>query len=76
MISDIGMPGTDGYELIRLVRQLPAAEGGDVPALALTAFARSQDRTRALIAGYQGHVAKPFETHELLATVASLVRRH
>jgi DNA-binding response OmpR family regulator len=54
---------------------LPVAEGGQVPAVALTAFARSQDRTRALIAGYQAQVAKPFEAQELLATVASLVRR-
>jgi PAS domain S-box-containing protein len=75
LISDIGMPGTDGYALIRTVRRLPVAEGGQVPAVALTAFARSQDRTRALIAGYQAQVAKPFEAQELLATVASLVRR-
>ncbi len=75
LISDIGMPGTDGYALIRQVRRLPVAEGGQVPAMALTAFARSQDRTSALIAGYQAHIAKPFEAQELLATVASLVRR-
>jgi PAS domain S-box-containing protein len=75
MISDIGMPGTDGYELIRQIRRLPAERGGHVPALAMTAFARSQDRTMAMMAGYQAHVAKPFDVHELLATIASLVRR-
>ena len=75
LVSDIGMPGTDGYAFIRQVRQLPRAEGGDVPALAITALARSQDRTRAMLAGYHAHLAKPFEAPELLATVASLSRR-
>jgi PAS domain S-box-containing protein len=75
LVSDIGMPGADGYQLIARVRELPADAGGQVPALALTAFARSQDRTRALMAGYQAHVAKPFEAQEFLANVGSLVRR-
>ena len=72
IVSDIGMPEEDGYDLIRKVRALPAAEGGRTPAAALTAFARAEDRTRALRAGYQTHVAKPVEPTELTAVVASL----
>ena len=72
MISDIGMPGKDGYQFIREVRNLPAIHGGKTPAIALTAFAGSGDRTRALIAGYQMHLSKPVETHELIATIGSL----
>jgi PAS domain S-box-containing protein len=75
LISDIGMPETDGYELIRRVRQRGPERGGDVPAVALTAYARSEDRTRAMLAGFHGHVAKPVEPAELVATVASLARR-
>jgi len=75
LISDIGMPDTDGYQFIQEVRELASAEGGSVPAIALTAFARSEDRTRAMMAGYNMHVAKPIEAHELLATVASLAGR-
>jgi PAS domain S-box-containing protein len=71
IVSDIGLPGMDGYEFIERVRSLNAAEGGAVPAIALTAFARAEDRTRALLAGYQAHVAKPVEPAELLAHVAS-----
>ena len=72
IVSDIGMPGEDGYEFIRRVRALPPHEGGRTPAAALTAFARAEDRTRALRAGYQTHVAKPVEPTELTAVVASL----
>jgi CheY-like chemotaxis protein len=75
IVSDIGMPGVDGYEFIRRVRSRGPAKGGDVPAAALTAFARTEDRTRALMAGYQTHVAKPVEPAELIAAVASLVGR-
>jgi CheY-like chemotaxis protein len=75
LLSDIGMPDMDGYELIRAVRSLPTQEGGRTPAIALTAFARSEDRTRAMRAGYQVHIAKPIEPYELLATVASLIDR-
>ena len=75
LISDIGMPGEDGYDFIRRVRELPADQGGRTPAAALTAFARSEDRTRALRAGYQTHVAKPVEPTELSAVVASLAMR-
>jgi CheY-like chemotaxis protein len=65
----------DGYELLRRIRALGAPAGGHLPAIALTAFARSEDRTRALRAGFLAHVAKPVEPTELLATVASVVGR-
>lgn len=61
LISDIGMTHKDGYALMREVRGLPAEEGGKTPAIALTAFARSEDRTRAMMAGYQIHLSKPVE---------------
>jgi signal transduction histidine kinase/CheY-like chemotaxis protein len=72
IISDIGMPERDGYQLMRAIRALPPERGGKTPAVAVTAFARSEDRTRALMAGYQVHLAKPIEPHELVVTVASL----
>ncbi len=75
LISDIGMPDEDGFELIRRVRELPAESGGGVPAIALTAYARAEDRLRVLRSGYQMHVPKPVEMAELLAVIASLVRR-
>jgi CheY-like chemotaxis protein len=75
LISDIGMPGEDGYDLIRKVRALTTDACARVPAVALTAFARSEDRQRALLAGYQLHVAKPVEPSELLTVCASLVGR-
>jgi CheY-like chemotaxis protein len=75
LISDIGMPDEDGYELMRRVRLLPAESGGRVPAIALTAYARVDDRMQALRAGYQMHVPKPVELAELAAVAASLVRR-
>jgi signal transduction histidine kinase/CheY-like chemotaxis protein len=73
LLSDIGMPDENGYDLIRQVRTLPIESGGGVPAIALTAFARPEDRSRALAAGYQLHLAKPVEQAELLAAVSSLV---
>jgi PAS domain S-box-containing protein len=75
LISDIGMPGVDGYDLIRQVRRLPAASGGKVPAIALTAYTRTEDRLQALRAGYDMHVPKPVELAELVAVAASVVRR-
>jgi PAS domain S-box-containing protein len=72
LISDIGLPEVDGYELMRRVRERAAGDGSAIPAIALTAYARSEDRTRALRAGYQAHLAKPVEPNELIATVASL----
>ncbi len=74
LVSDIGMPITDGYQFIRDVRSLEDTEGGRTPAVALTAFARSEDRMRAMLAGYQVHVAKPIEPQELAVTVRSLSR--
>jgi PAS domain S-box-containing protein len=75
LISDIGMPDIDGYEFLRRVRALKTATGRKLPAIALTAFARSEDRTRALIAGYQVHISKPVSAAELIATVASVAGR-
>jgi signal transduction histidine kinase/CheY-like chemotaxis protein len=75
LLSDIGMPIEDGYALIRQVRALPAEQGGNVPAIALTAFARTEDRRRALLAGFQMHLAKPVEPAELLAVVANVAGR-
>jgi CheY-like chemotaxis protein len=72
ILSDIGMPGEDGYEFLAKLRQLSDAEGGDTPAVALTAFARSDDRRRALTAGFQMHLPKPVEPAELLAVVTNL----
>ncbi|RYZ06086.1 MAG: PAS domain S-box protein [Myxococcales bacterium] len=72
VISDIGMPEASGYDLIRRIRALPAEKGGRVPAVALTAYASMADRTRALMEGFQNHVAKPTEPQELLAAVAAL----
>ncbi|KYF65885.1 hybrid sensor histidine kinase/response regulator [Sorangium cellulosum] len=75
VVSDIGMPQKDGYQFMREVRSLPPSEGGRVPAIALTAFARSEDRTKAMLAGYQVHLAKPIEPRELAATIRSLAGR-
>ena len=75
LISDIGMPDADGFELLRRVRALGPSAGGRVHAIALTAFARSEDRTRALRAGFQVHVSKPVDPSELVATVASVAGR-
>jgi PAS domain S-box-containing protein len=71
LISDIGLPEMDGYQLIERIRKMDVAHGGGILAVALTAFARSEDRTRALLAGYQTHLTKPIESTELVATVAS-----
>ena len=75
VVSDIGMPGQDGYDLIHQLRALPREKGGQIPAVALTAYARAQDRIRALSAGFQMHVAKPVEPVELVTVVASAARR-
>jgi CheY-like chemotaxis protein len=74
LISDIGMPEMDGHQLMR---ELRAGEPrvGRIPALALTAFARAEDRKRALVAGYQAHLAKPFDVGELILVVADLTGR-
>jgi signal transduction histidine kinase/ActR/RegA family two-component response regulator len=75
LLSDIGMPGENGYDLVKQVRALPIENGGGVPAIALTAFARPEDRSRALAAGFQMHLAKPVEQGELLAAVSSLLAK-
>jgi signal transduction histidine kinase len=75
LLSDIGMPDENGYDLVRQVRSLPIENGGGVPAIALTAFARPEDRSRALAAGFQLHLAKPVEQGELLAAISSLLAR-
>ena len=75
IVSDIGMPDQDGFDLIRQVRALPADAGGRTPAVALTALARVEDRRRALLAGFQIHCPKPVDPAELLAVVASVAGR-
>jgi CheY-like chemotaxis protein len=75
IVSDIGMPGKDGLEMMRELRASSSAEQAKIPAIALTAFARSEDRTRAMLAGYQVHLSKPVEPQELLAAVANLSGR-
>ena len=75
LVSDIGMPGEDGYSLIRRVRQLDKGKGGDIPAIALTAYARAEDRVKAVAAGFQMHVAKPVEPVELVTMVAGVAGR-
>ncbi|MUL36016.1 hybrid sensor histidine kinase/response regulator [Gloeocapsopsis sp. AAB1 = 1H9] len=75
LISDIGMPDEDGYALLRRVRALEPEKGGGIPAIALTAYARTQDRRAALLAGFQSHVAKPVEPAELIAVIANLAGR-
>jgi len=72
LVSDIGMPGDDGYALIRKVRALGPEEGSQVRALALTAYAPSEDRALALEAGFHTHVAKPVDPLELTALIAGL----
>ncbi|HLM55495.1 MAG TPA: ATP-binding protein, partial [Pyrinomonadaceae bacterium] len=75
LVSDIGMPEEDGYTLIKRVRALAAEEGGSIPAVALTAYARAEDRMRALRSGFQIHVPKPVEPAELITVVANLAGR-
>ena len=72
IISDIAMAGENGYELIRKVRSLGPAEGGHIPAIALTAYAGMADRRRALLAGFQTHLSKPVEPDDLLTVILSL----
>ncbi|BAY07140.1 multi-sensor hybrid histidine kinase [Calothrix sp. NIES-2098] len=76
LVSDIGMPEADGYTLIRQLRSLPSAQGGQIPAVALTAYARAEDRTRALLSGFQLHVPKPVNPAELVTVVANLAGRN
>jgi len=75
LVSDIGMPGQDGYDLIRTVRALESDRGGTIPALALTGYASAEDEARARLAGYETHMAKPVAPGDLVAAVASLVAK-
>jgi signal transduction histidine kinase/ActR/RegA family two-component response regulator len=72
LVSDIGLPDEDGYSLIRKIRRDEADHGGFLPAIALTGYARAEDKIRALVAGFQAHVVKPLEPAELMATIADL----
>ena len=74
MVSDIGMPERDGYDFIRAMRALPGS-AGHVPAIALTALARDEDRKRTLLAGYQVHISKPVDPAELVTVIATLAGR-
>lgn len=75
LVSDIGMPGEDGYDLIRQLRKLPPEQGGNIPAVAVTAYASNEDRVRCERAGFQMHLPKPVVPTELLSAIASLVRK-
>jgi len=75
LVSDIGMPGEDGRSLILRVRSLRADQGGKTPALALTDYARAEDRTRSILAGFQMHISKPVSPSELIAVVQRLSGR-
>lgn len=75
IISDIGMPDEDGYELLLKLRSLPPEQGGRIPAIALTGYATRKDRERALSVGYQLHLAKPVEQRDLLTAITTLVGR-
>jgi PAS domain S-box-containing protein len=75
LISDIGMPDQDGYELMRKLRALPPERGGNTPAIALTGYASRKDRERALGSGYQQHMAKPIEQADMIKAIAALVGR-
>jgi CheY-like chemotaxis protein len=75
VVSDLGMPGKDGHALIRRLRELPPERGGRVRAVAVTAYARLEDRDAALAAGYDRHLAKPIDPIDLAIAVAELARR-
>ncbi len=75
LLSDIGMPDQDGYELVRKLRELPPERGGNTPAIALTGYASRKDRERALNSGYQQHMAKPIEQADMIKAIAALVGR-
>jgi CheY-like chemotaxis protein len=75
LVCDLAMPGEDGFSLIRKLREWEKAHDGELPAVALTAFGRVEDRTRALYAGFQMHIAKPVEPIELVIAVKSLIER-
>ncbi|HEX3358644.1 MAG TPA: response regulator, partial [Tepidisphaeraceae bacterium] len=75
LVSDIGMPGDDGYALIRRIRSLDHSKGGNIPAIALTAYGRAEDRVKAVNAGFQMHLTKPIEPVELITMIAGATGR-
>ncbi len=75
LISDLGMPKEDGYSFIRKIRALPVEKGGKIPAIALSAYAKEEDRKRALMTGFQMYLSKPFDPDELIVMVANLSGR-
>jgi CheY-like chemotaxis protein len=74
LVSDIEMPGEDGYSLIRKVRALEPARGGKIPAIAVSAYGRTDDRARSVAAGYTMHVPKPVDPEELTTLIAGVVQ--
>jgi CheY-like chemotaxis protein len=76
ILADVGMPETDGFEFIKRIRTSSNPDVREIPAAALTAFARSEDRTKALQSGFEMHLAKPVDPGELVAAVSTLVRRY
>jgi CheY-like chemotaxis protein len=74
LISDIGMPEMDGYELLRQVRSLPSQQNNPIKAIALTAFAQQEDKEKAIAAGFQAHLSKPVNPIELIESIADLVQ--
>ena len=75
LVSDIGLPGEDGFALVRQIRQSEAERGGFLPAIALTGYARAEDRIEILAAGFQAHIPKPVEPVELAAAIAHIAGR-
>jgi CheY-like chemotaxis protein len=73
IVSDIGMPDMDGYEFIQEIRNLPADDGGQTPAVAFTAFNSREDQRKALSAGFQKHLSKPVDVTVLIDTIASMI---
>jgi CheY-like chemotaxis protein len=73
LVSDIGMPQVDGYTLIQQIRALPAEKGGQIPAIALTAYARGEDHQRAIASGFQQQVTKPFDPEQLVQALRAIV---
>ena len=75
LVSDVGMPGTDGFALLREIRRMPVDRLRNLPAIAVTAYANPDDRVRALVAGYQNHIPKPVDANALALAIAQLVAR-
>jgi CheY-like chemotaxis protein len=75
LVSDIGMPEMDGYMLLRQIRLLSPEEGGQIPAIALTAYAGEGNEQQAIKAGFQAHIAKPIDPTQLIATIVNLIQK-